>query len=151
MRILIKANFFLILAIVSTQSTATSLSTDLSLALTETNLDHLRDDYKIWSSIPDNALETKTFVSESITKKIIKLSILASPIDEVMTPKLEVLCLIKKHPDTYRHHGHKNLSMLAEQYLNRVHIEVNEKIEASQKILYGAGCYVSPNRSSTNL
>lgn len=130
--------------IFSVNASSGSLDSDINVALAETHLDHLRDDYELWIVLSLNDFSSRALLSESITKKLVRLSVIAFSVERIKSPRLEVLCLINNNPEVYQYHAHKNLSQIAGRFLGRINAEVEEKIAESQKILYGSGCYVSP-------
>lgn len=130
-------------------SAASAEESEMDRALAETHLYHLKHDYQVWEALPKDVQDARTILSQSITMKLIKLSSLDFSVDTIRSPTLEILCLLEENPETFNAHKHVDLSNLAGKFLDRVHVQVRNKITSSQQVMRGRGCYVSP--SSTEM
>lgn len=100
----------------------------MKIVIAESHLDHLRDDYRMWGSLPDDADRSKVSLSESITKKLVMLHVLSFETEDINTPKLEILCLLHRDPQPYNAHIHHDLSEISAQFLAQVNREIMRQI-----------------------
>lgn len=117
----------------------------MARALAETHLYHLEDDYNVWKTLPDGATNSRIVLSESITKKIIKLRSLDFSLADIRTPNLEILCILQENQQTFRTHRHNDLADLAAMFLKEVNETVKTRIGSAQQVMRGQGCNVSPS------